>query len=72
MGNLRDYIKNNPHTVISIPAILCAIQFVMGLLGVVRTGVFDGATMNQLLSTADGFESVVLFITMLVLKGKKK
>lgn len=69
---LKGYLTNNPHVVISVPAILCFIQFIMSLWGAIRTGIFDSNTINQLLSSADGFESVVLFVIMIVLKNKKQ
>lgn len=72
MKYFRVYIKKNLNVALSIPAILCAIQFIMSLYGVIKTGVFDMGTMNQLLSTADGFESVVLFIIMIALRKKNK
>ncbi|MDE1829561.1 MAG: hypothetical protein KGI25_04495 [Thaumarchaeota archaeon] len=69
---LREYLKTNPHVALSVPAILCAIQFLMSLGGAIRTGIFDSNTINQLLSTADGFETVVLFVIMVALKNKKQ
>ena len=71
MNVLREYIQSKPHHVLSVPALLCFIQFVTNLVDVFRTGVFDGRVMNQLLSSADGFETVVLCIIMLALKHKK-
>ena len=72
MKNIRDYIKSKPNHVISIPAILCFIQFITNLWNVIKTGDFDGQAMTQLLASADGFEAVVLCIIMLALKDKKK
>lgn len=72
MKFLKEYLKKNPHVALSVPAVLCAIQFLVSLYGAIRTGVFDNSTMNQLLSTADGFESVVLFIIMIALRKKNK
>ncbi len=72
MKELREYLKNNPHVALSVPALLCFIQFLMSIFGAIRTGIFDSNTVNQLLSTADGFETVVLFIIMMVLKNKKQ
>ncbi len=37
-----------------------------------KDGTIDSAELHQLLSTADGFETVVLFMVMLVLRDKKK
>lgn len=71
MAKWHDYIVNNLHVAISLPAILCFVQFVACLFGAVRTGVFNGSTVTQLLSYADGFESVILFFIMLISKAKK-
>lgn len=68
---LKQYLKSNPHVVISVPTVLCFVQFLTSIFGAFRNGVFDNNTFNQLLSTADGFESVVLFMIMLALKDKK-
>lgn len=72
MKSFHDYIKTKPHHIISIPAILCFIQFIINLWGVIKTGNFDSQTMNHLLASADGFEAVSLGIIMLALKNKKK
>jgi hypothetical protein len=72
MGRLKEFLKDNPNVAISVPAILCAMQFLMSLYGAIRTGVFDNNTFNHLLASADGFETVFLFIIMLFLKRKKK
>jgi hypothetical protein len=72
MKLLRDYIKNKPTHALSVPAILCFIQFLTNLWQIIKTGVFDSNAMNQLLSSADGFEAVVLFAIMIALKSKKK
>ena len=69
---LRDYIKNKPNHALSVPAILCFVQFLTNLWEIIKTGVFDSNAMNQLLSSADGFEAVVLFAIMIALKNKKK
>ncbi len=72
MSKIKDFLSNHTQVALSIPAVLCCIQFLSSVFGAFRTGVFNSDTLNQLLSTADGFESVVLFIIMLALKTKKK
>lgn len=72
MKRLRSYIKNKPTHALSVPAVLFFIQFVMNLFQVFKTGVFDTNAMNKLLSSADGFETVVLCVIMLALKKKSK
>ncbi len=69
---VKRFIKKNPASALSVPAILCFVQFIMNAIEIAETGVFDKNAMNQLLSSADGFEAVCLAIIMLVLKDKKK
>ena len=71
MKSIRDYIQDNPNHVIGIPAVLCFCQFISNAFDIVRTGHFDTTAINQLMSSADGFESVSLFLVMLALRGKK-
>jgi hypothetical protein len=72
MHRVRELLKNNPHFAISIPTILCFVQFVYEIIEIVKTGKFDSTMLNQLISSANGFEAVCLFVIMLVLKDKKK
>lgn len=72
MDWLREFLKNKPHIVISVPAVLCFITFCTNLYAALTDGKIDANELTTLLSTADGFESVVLFIVMVALKNKKK
>lgn len=65
-------IKEKPHLVLSVPAILCFITFITNLVASLKDGVIDSSELHQLLSTADGFETVVLVVFMMVIKKKKK
>ncbi len=67
---LEDLIKKKPHLVISVPAILCAITFCTNFYTALSDGFIDANEYSTLLSTADGFESVLLFIAALVLRNK--
>lgn len=69
---LREIIKNKPHIVLSMPAILCFITFCMNLFTALTDGKIDANELSSLLGTADGFETVVLFIVMVALKNKKQ
>lgn len=68
----RNYVKRKPHVAIGIPALLCFVTFIINFIAAISDGVIDAKELHQLLSTADGFEAVVLFVVMLVLKDKKK
>ena len=69
---LKQLLRNKPHIAISIPTILCFITFCTNLCAALSDGRIDSNEFNGLLSTADGFEAVILFIVMLALKAKKK
>jgi len=72
MDKLRKFLKDKPHLAISVPAVLCFTTFVTNLITALKDGNIDSTELHTLLSTADGFEAVVLFAVMLVLKDKKK
>ncbi len=72
MKRIIEFFRNKPHVAISVPALLCFITFLTNLVSALTDGVIDSNEFHQLLSTADGFETVVLFALMLVLKDKKK
>lgn len=71
MKKLRDYVRKNPHVAISIPAILCAMTFVTNLCRALQDGFIDQNELQQLQTTADGFEAVVLFFVTLALRNRK-
>lgn len=68
---LRELIKSKPHVVLSMPAILCFVTFILNFFTAVSDGKIDANEMTTLLGTADGFETVVLFVVMLALRNKK-
>jgi hypothetical protein len=72
MRKLRGKVKEKPHLVLSVPALLCFLTFITNLFAALKDGNIDGNELHQLLSTADGFETVVLLIVMVVLRDKKK
>lgn len=71
MRNLKRYARENPHMAVGVPAWLCFISFIVNFFHAAKDGFMGKDEIQQLLYTADGFETVVLFIVMLVL-GKKK
>ena len=72
MDKLLEFLRNKPHVAIGVPTILCFVTFLTNLFSALSDGVIDSNELHSLLSTADGFETVVLFAIMLVLKNKKK
>jgi hypothetical protein len=72
MKCLKEFLKNNPHIVLSVPAILCFITFCTNLYSAMSEGKIDANELSTLLGTADGFETVVLFIVMVALRNKRK
>jgi len=71
MKCMKEFLKNKPHIVLSVPAILCFVTFCTNLFAALTDGKIDANELSTLLSTADGFESVVLFIVMIALRNKK-
>lgn len=65
-------IKTNPHYALSVPAVLCFFTFITNLAASLQDGNIDSVELHQLLTTADGFETVILVVIMMVLNGKKK
>ena len=72
MNRLLDYLSNNAHTAISLPTVMCFVQFVYDLIDIFKSGHFDSAAFGQLVSSANGFETVVLCMIMMALKKKTK
>lgn len=72
MRKMQKYIKDKPHHLLSVPAVLCFFTFITNLFAALTDGNIDTVELHQLLSTADGFETVVLVAVMVVLRGKKK
>lgn len=72
MDFIKDILKNKPHVVISVPAILCFITFCTNIYAALTDGKIDANELSTLLGTADGFETVVLCAVMIVLKNKKQ
>lgn len=72
MDDLIKKLRANAHIAISIPAVLCFITFITNLVKALSDGNIDSNEFHTLLASADGFETVVLFAVMLVLKQKKK
>lgn len=72
LEELRNKLKSQASTVLTIPAILCFITFITNLIQALKDGNIDCNELHQLLSTADGFETVVLSIIIMVLREKKK
>ncbi len=72
MSKIKDFIEKHAHISVSIVAVLCFVQFVSTLVFAIKRDNFDSNTTSQLLSTADGFEAVILFFIMIALKNKDK
>lgn len=72
MDVIKKSLPSGIHMALSVSTVMCFIQFLSSLFGIFRTGVFDSNTLNNLLSSFDGFESVMLFIVIVVLKNKEQ
>ncbi len=72
MRKVKSYLKKNPHVALSVPTILCFITFITNLVKALSDGNIDSNEFHTLLASADGFETAVMCIVMLVLRNKKK
>ncbi len=72
MDNFLKFLRSKPHMAIGLPAVLGAITFVTNLVSALTDGVIDSNELHTLMSTIDGFETVLLFVVMGVLKDKNK
>lgn len=70
-NEFRKKIRSNAHVALSVPAVLCFISFITNFIASMKDGNIDSAELHQLLSSADGFETVLLVIVMFVLHKKK-
>lgn len=71
MSRIHEFVKRHARVAISLPALLCCVQFFLGLYTAISKRDFDSETILQLLSYADGVETVVLFFILVALKNKK-
>lgn len=72
MDEFFKFLRKKPHVAIGVPTLLCFVTFITNLITALKDGNIDSAELHQLLSTADGFETVVLFLVMYALKDRKK
>ncbi len=72
MDELIDKVRANASVALSVPMLLCFITFITNLVKALSDGNIDSNELHTLLASADGFETVVLFVVMLVLKNRKK
>lgn len=69
---IRELLKTKAPVIISISALLCFLTFITNLFHALKDGIIDCNELHTLLASADGFETVVLFLIALALKQKKK
>lgn len=72
MRKLKDKLKSKPYLALTVPAVLCFVTFITNLAAALKDGNIDSTEYHQLLSTADGFEAVVIIIVMGILHSKNK
>lgn len=71
MDKIINYFKENLHVTLSVPTILCFITFITNFSKALSDGNIDSNELHTLLASADGFETIVMFMIMLVLKKQK-
>lgn len=65
------WLKENVFKVLTIPAIISCLTFLLSLSGVLQDGVLTQDEFSRLVSTSSGIESVILVIAMIIW-GRKK
>lgn len=71
LEDAKTYISNHSRIAIFVPTILCCIQFLTDIYEMFYLHDFSYAMFCSLLSSANGFETVILFVIMLMMKDKK-
>lgn len=69
---LKELIKKNPFASLILPTTLSGFSFFGNLFSSLSDGVIDEGELTQLLSSANGLETILLIIIMLALKNKDK
>jgi hypothetical protein len=72
LNKLKEQLKSKPYVFLSVPAVLCFVTFLSNLITSLKDGNIDNAEYHALLSTADGFETVILVLIILFTNDNKK
>ncbi len=72
MKKLKKYVRKKPHLILTIPTVLCFISFITNFISAIKDGHIDQNELHELLSSADGFETVVLVLIMLFIRKRNK
>lgn len=71
MKKLKKLLKRKAHVALSVPAVLCFITFITNLFKALEDRNIDTNELHALLASADGFETTILFVIMLLIRDKK-
>ena len=71
MSIIDKILKHKTQAGISIAAIMCAVQFVSECIDIIKTHALTQTAISQLASSANGFETVILFFAAIAIKNKK-
>lgn len=69
---LNDLIKKHPFKALLLPTGLSGLSFIGSLAGSLSDGNIDGSELHDLLSSANGLETLLLMVIMVALKQQKK
>lgn len=72
MDWLKQLIKKNPFVALLLPTGLSGFSFIGNLFTALSDGQIDGNELHQLMSSADGLQTLLLMIVMIALKNEKK
>lgn len=71
LTSIKQLVKKHPHLAISVPTLLSCSSFLGNLFTALSDGHLDGNELHQLMSSANGCESLILIAIMVALKQKK-
>lgn len=72
MEEVINKLKFRPNLALIFPTFLCFLQFITNLTAALSDGVIDSNEFHKLMSSADGVETAILLVVMVVLRVKKK
>lgn len=71
LTGIKQIIKNHPNFAISVPTLLSCASFFGNLFTALSDGQLDGNELHELMSSANGCESLILIAIMVALRQKK-
>lgn len=71
MDWLKQFVKSNPILSLIVPTSVSGFSFIANLVNALSDGQIDSNELHNLLSTADGFQTVLLLLIMFAFKERR-